>query len=161
MTHPASTDVQDVSQSLVRVLRDGWDDEATAPIRAGLRARAIADACEQFGLAAVLIDRIGRVLHAGAAATAIFDDELTVTAGHLVGSGRSINQAVQGAVTAAIGGDCGEPGSDLTADSGLTITGMPYRDASPFQLLCGVLVLSRAGTPPVAAMASLRSLLNA
>lgn len=156
---PTPTDIQQVRQSLARVLRDDQGDEATAPIRAGRRARAVADACRKLGLAVILIDRTGRVLHASAAATAMLGDGLSLAAGHLVGSSRAFNQAVQQAVTAAVSEDGDDHHAGTRTGGTVIVTGLPYRDVSPLQLLRGVLLLARRGERSGAALTSLRMLL--
>lgn len=160
-SQPAPADIQKVSRSLALVLREPDDDQATAPMRAGMRARAIADACAKLGLAAILIDATGRVLHVGPAAAALLKGDLALAAGHLVGSSRLMNRAVQRAVTAALGTTSQDEGDASPAGAGVTITGLQYRDPSPFQLLRGVLVLGRKGDRSLAGLASLQGLLAA
>lgn len=157
-SQPAPADIQKVSRSLARVLREPDDDQATAPLRAGMRARAIADACAKLGLAAILIDATGRVLHVGPAAAVLLKGDLALAAGHLVGSSRLMNRAVQRAVMAALGTSQDE-GDASPASAAVTITGLQYRDPSPFQLLRGVLVLGRKGDRLHAGLASLQGLL--
>lgn len=160
-SHLAPADIQKVSRSLSRVLRKRDDDQSAAPIKAGMRARAIADACEKLELGAVLIDATGRVLHVGAMAASMLRDDLRLASGHLVGSSRAINQAVQRAVSIAVGLS-GPDNADAGADSpAVTITGLPYRDSSPFQLLRGVLVIGRGGGQSGAGLTSLKRLLSA
>ena len=87
--------------------------------------------------------------------------DLAVAAGHLVGSSRLMNKAVQRAVTAAIGGAGRDGAKAEPAGAPITITGLRYCDPSPFQLLRGVLVLGRKGEQRQAGLAFLQDLLAA
>lgn len=156
MAEPALHNIETLHRSLSRLLQDDGADDASAPIRAGMRARAIADACETLELAAVLIDGTGRVLHVGASAAAVLGGDLDVVAGHLVGMSQKTNQAVQRAVTSVINGLAAEPGSD----DDVAVAGLPYRDPSPFQRLSGVLVLLTGGAAGPR-LAALRTMLTA
>lgn len=158
-SHLAPAHTKTTSRSRARVSRENDVDQATAPIRAGMRARAIADACGTLGLAAILIDATGRVLHVGPAAAAMLKDDLVLAAGHLVGSSRLMNRVVQRAVTAVIGTRGGDQDASFPEDSAVTVTGLQYRDPSPHQLLRGVLVLGRKGDRPHDGLASLQGLL--
>ena len=139
MAAPAHNDMQTLHRSLSRLLQEKDDDNAVGPIRAGMRARAIADACEVLGLPAVLIDGTGQALHVGVSAAAMLGGDFEIAAGHLVGTSPPINQAVQRAVTAVVNGRIGS--ADRNGSDTVTIVGLPYRDPSPFQLLRGVLVI--------------------
>lgn len=160
-SQPAPADIQKVSRSLSRVLRERDDDQATAPIKAGIRARAIADACEKLGIGAILIDATGRILHVCTMAASMLTQDLRLESGHLVGSSRAINQAVQRAVSTAVGATGPHIAAAGAVGPAVTITGLPYRDPSPFQLLRGVLVIGHGGRRLDAGVMSLQGLLSA
>lgn len=159
--HLDLTDIQKIRRSLSRVLCERDDDQATAPIKAGMRARAISDACEMLGLGAVLVDATGTVLHVGVVAASMLRDDLRVASGHLVGSSRAVNQAVQRAMATAIGMTDLDDADIGVEAAGLTITGLPYLDPSPFQLLRGVLVIGRDSEWSGVGLKSLQELLAA
>ncbi len=160
MMEPAPHDLQTLQKFLARLLQDADVHDASAPMRAGMRARAIADACETLGLAAVLIDGTGRVLHVGASAAAVLGGDLDIAAGHLVGASQHINHAVQRAVTTVINGEMADATPDPEDDDAIAIAGLPYRDPSPFQRLSGVLVIVTGGAAKPR-LAALRSMLTA
>ena len=72
------------------------------PLLAGAHARGMADALEIAGVPAVLIDSQGMVLHAGAAATALFSPALRVEYVHLVGVDAEATSAIQNLVQSAL-----------------------------------------------------------
>lgn len=137
-------------------------DDVPAPVRAGMRARAIADACDRWALPAILLDRLGRVLHVGAAAEPLLADGLAVSAGHLVSDSPAANRAVERAVAAAIGSDPSAGRQAETAgDRAVDVIGLRYHDPSPFQMLRGLLVLGRRAAEGSDEVNALRRLLAA
>lgn len=72
------------------------------PLLAGAHARGMADALELAGVAAVLIDAQGMVLHVGAAATALFGPALRVEYDHLVGVDGESTREIQNLVLEAL-----------------------------------------------------------
>lgn len=84
--------------------------DALQPLLAGAHARGMADALELAGVAAVLIDAHGMVLHAGAQAAALFGSALRVEYDHLVGADGESTRAIQILLGAALGeGDLPAP----------------------------------------------------
>ena len=73
------------------------------PLLAGAHARGMADALELAGIAAVLIDSHGMVLHAGDHARALFGAALRVEHDHLIGADGESTTAIQHLVEMALG----------------------------------------------------------
>lgn len=130
-------------------------DEVAAPIRAGMRARAIADACERLLLPAVLIDAGGRVLHVGRHAKSLLGGRVTLVAEHLVGRTPAARRAVQDAVSMALGADENAP----RASKGIAV-GLSYREVSPLQRLRGIVVLGPFDRDLRRRLTALRALLD-
>ena len=86
------TDVADV---------DGWP-EILGPMLAGARARGVADALDLVGMAAILIDGTGRVLHASGRAIRAISPLIRVLEDHLVGYDAVTNDALQELVVGAV-----------------------------------------------------------
>lgn len=129
------------SVSLRQALVLDVDPEISAPLRAGMRARAIADRCEQAGLAAVFVDASGSVLHVSSRASA----SVHVAAGHLVGRTRAENAALETALNDALATGAGGARHD---DGPSRVAGLPCRDPSSHQLLRGVLLFDAAMDHP-------------
>lgn len=69
--------------------------ESLQPLLAGAHARGMADALELAGVAAVMIDAQGMVLHAGDRARELFCGELRLEFDHLVGADAESTCALQ------------------------------------------------------------------
>lgn len=83
--------------------RDDGLSEILGPVMAGARARGVADAFEMLGLAAVLIDETGRVLHAGGRAQRALNPLVRIAEDHLVGIDAGVNDALQQVMSGVIG----------------------------------------------------------
>ena len=71
-------------------------DAATLePMLAGARARGMADAFDMMGLAFVMIDAQGMILHVSGKAKAFMGRHLAVASEHLVGAGQDETRAIQ------------------------------------------------------------------
>jgi hypothetical protein len=80
------------------------------PLLAGAHARGMADALALAGVAAVLIDAQGMVLHAGALARDLFGSDLRLDHEHLIGRTAESTRAIQTAITEALAdGDLPDP----------------------------------------------------
>lgn len=77
--------------------------DALQPLLAGAHARGMADAFELAGVAAVMIDAQGMVLHAGAPARDLFGPELRLEYDHLVSGDAESTCAIQTMIAAALG----------------------------------------------------------
>lgn len=77
--------------------------DALRPLLAGARARGMADALDLAGIAAVLIDKQGMVLHAGAAARRFFGADLALSHDHLVGGDGDSTRSIQELISEALG----------------------------------------------------------
>lgn len=77
--------------------------DAIKPLLAGAHARGMADALEIAGIAAVLIDREGMVLHAGPSARSLFCAELSLQAEHLVAANSDSTRSIQSLIADALG----------------------------------------------------------
>jgi PAS domain-containing protein len=77
--------------------------DALRPLLAGARARGMADALELAGIAAVLIDKQGMVLHAGSAARRLFGADLSLNHDHLVAGDSDSTRAIQSLISEALG----------------------------------------------------------
>ena len=100
------SDVMDDLDSLSDVL---------GPLVAGARARGVADACELLGIAAVLVDGTGRVLHAGGRAHRALSPMVRIVEDHLVGADSRCNDALQHLVARAIDASASASESDEIA----------------------------------------------
>ena len=76
--------------------------ELFGPLIAGARARGVADAFDLMGVAAVLIDATGRVLHASGRAHRALSPIVRITEGHLVGIDAGANDALQRLIAGAV-----------------------------------------------------------
>lgn len=81
------------------------DVEGLAPLLAGARARGIADAFELLGMAAILIDSSGSVLHVGEAAMQLLGADIAIVSRHIIGATKASNRALQHLVASAISGE--------------------------------------------------------
>lgn len=76
---------------------------ALQPLLAGAHARGMADAFELAGVAAVMIDAQGMVLHAGAPARALFCADLRLEYDHLISATSESTCAIQTLISEALG----------------------------------------------------------
>jgi hypothetical protein len=129
----------------------GEDFEFLAPLLAGARARGIADAFELMGIAAILLDASGTVLHVGAAAQQFLGDGVSVASRHLVGTTAAINQSLQTLIAAAVG-DTGRVADPVSIPrpgrSQLSVRAIRVPDAGKdrMQLLKAVVVIADSET---------------
>ncbi|MDB5641594.1 MAG: hypothetical protein JWN07_911 [Hyphomicrobiales bacterium] len=96
--------------------------DALQPLLAGAHARGMADAFELAGVAAVMVDAQGMVLHAGQPARELFGPDLRLEFDHLVGCDGESTCAIQSLIGEALG-DGDAPGSILLPRAGRT----PFR----------------------------------
>ena len=116
------------------------------PIMEGARARGVADACDLLGVAAVLLDRTGGVLHLTAAATSHIGTAVKLVEGHLVAADPRSNSALEHVIAAALAGD--RRADEVSWTEGVTpIRAMPFPGSSDdgAQLVKAVLLLGEAG----------------
>jgi hypothetical protein len=118
-----------------------------APLLAGARARGVADGLEWLGLAAVLLDDRGEVLHVNSGAVELMGEDLFLQAGRL----RARDGAVDAELAAAIrttlsGGAASRLAIPLGAGQGTLgarIGAIDSLEEDPFQLLRAVAILER------------------
>ncbi len=142
--HPTSADLhrggaeRDSHEDLVNVL---------GPIMAGARARGVADALDLVGIAAVLIDRSGRVLHCGPRAQNALAPLVRVVGHHLLGSDARINDQVGRFLARAVGGSSlGAAAEVIRAVDGTTRTRLrairlPAAEPEAVQLLHSIVIV--------------------
>src|ERR1700685_4850777 len=75
-----------------------------APLLAGARARGVADGFEWLGLAAILLDDRGEVLHVNRRAVALMGEDLFLSSGRLRARDEEIDGALCVAIHRALGG---------------------------------------------------------
>jgi len=116
-----------------------------APLLAGARARGVADGFEWLGLAAILLDDRGEVLHVNPRAVDLMGEELFLSSGRLRARDAEIDGALGVAIHRALGGG---PSSHIQIPSrsghgtvGARIAPMDSLDEDPFQLLRAVAIL--------------------
>ena len=144
---------------LAQALSSELPADVAGPIRAGMRARTVADACARYDLAALLIDATGRVIHVTERArTILAGGDFELVEGQLLGRDRTFNAAIVKAIGIALT-DPKVRSVEPSNDHERMITGMPFADPSPFQRLKGVLILGSSHS--VEAVAGLRSALSA
>lgn len=119
------------------------------PILAGARARGVADAFELMGVAAVLLDGAGSVLHVGGRAERALAPLVRVAGGQLIGFDAATNDLLQRVIAAAIEVDArGQAEAvvlrDLTGRDRLAIRAVRFPQAGVAgpQLLRGILVVA-------------------
>jgi hypothetical protein len=127
--------------------------DAIKPLLAGAHARGMADALEMAGIAAVLIDREGMVLHAGPSARSLFCAEFSLQAEHLVAADSDSTRSIQSLISDALGaGPQPEPIEIRRRDGGgfqLRARRVPGAADDSFQLLKVLILieeLAPAGT---------------
>ena len=124
--------------------------EMLQPLLSGARARGIADAFDLLGMAAVLIDGHGCVLHVNAAARRMMGTDLMVASRHLVGADPVANRVIETMIARTVSGvEPVAPARVARAErTGLVLTAMrlPGAAQDAAQLLKAVIVLSEAKT---------------
>jgi hypothetical protein len=144
----------------VRASQGLGDFEAMAPFLAGARARGIADAFELLGMAAILIDASGTVLHVGETATKLLGGDIAIVSRHVIGATKATNRALQHLVASAISGE-----DEVTAKpvvlpragrSPLVVRALPIPGAErdPMQLLKAVLLIAETNAETAAKAAA-------
>jgi hypothetical protein len=128
------------------------EDERLAPLLAGARARGMADAFEMLGVAAILIDQSGGVLHAGSTARQLLGADIAIVGEHLVGSTAAANRALQQLIVAALSGEGGAAAKPVVLSRkgrpSLVVRALtvPGAERDPMQLLKVIIVLTEAGS---------------
>lgn len=103
MSVQASTSRDKVSAASRASVDEAPRVDPLQPLLAGAHARGMADAFELAGIAAVMIDQQGMVLHAGAPAHDLFGPELRIEYDHLVGGTAESTTAIQALIGGALG----------------------------------------------------------
>ncbi len=113
-----------------------------APLLAGARARGVADGFEWLGIAAILLDDRGEVLHANSGAIELMGSDLYLDGGRLRARNPVADASLAGAIQDAIVNGA-ESRLAIALDSGLTarIAAMDTLDDDPYQLLRVVAIL--------------------
>ena len=126
-----------------------------APLLAGARARGVADGLEWLGLAAVLLDDRGEVLHVNCGAVELMGERLYLQSGRLRATDPHADRALEAAIRQTLAGgspsrlaipSVAAPGQE---ELYLRIAVMDNADDDPFQLLRAVAILESAGQRPV------------
>ncbi len=122
-----------------------------APLLAGSRARGVADGLEWLGVAAVLLDDRGEVLHANSGAVELMGEELFIQAGRLRARATEVDSALSDAIREAL--TSGTPTTvpiSLASGQGplaARIAAIDSLEDDPFQLLRIIAILDRSGLP--------------
>ena len=119
------------------------------PLIAGARARGIADGLELAGVAAILVDGSGMVLHAGPAARRKFGADVSLRYDHLIGHDGDSTSRIQDFIAAALSHGVGQgPGPadlEITSRDGrrlvLRARPVPGAGADTMQLLKLLIIL--------------------
>jgi len=116
-----------------------------APLLAGARARGVADGFEWLGLAAILLDDRGEVLHVNPRAVDLMGEDLFLSSGRLRARDAEIDGALGIAIHRALGGGTSSrlaiPLKSGQGTVGARIAAMDSLDDDPFQLLRAVAIL--------------------
>jgi len=116
-----------------------------APLLAGARARGVADGFEWLGLAAILLDDRGEVLHVNPRAVDLMGEDLFLSSGRLRARDAEIDGALGVAIHRALGGGSSSrlaiPLKSGQGTVGARIAAMESLDDDPFQLLRAVAIL--------------------
>lgn len=138
-------------------------DEVSGPILAGLRAQSVVACCERLGLATILLDGRGRVLHVAARADAMLAGELSIVADHLLGPDEQANRQLERLLAGPLSNRGERDGSASFApragEEPLVLTTVCVGNASPYQLLKVVLIATRGRAPGWTALRQVRSAL--
>ena len=116
-----------------------------APLLAGARARGVADGFEWLGLAAILLDDRGEVLHVNRRAVDLMGEDLFLSSGRLRARDAEIDGALGVAIHRALGGGTSSriaiPSKSGQGTVGARIAAMDSLEDDPFQLLRAVAIL--------------------
>ena len=116
-----------------------------APLLAGARARGVADGFEWLGLAAILLDDRGEVLHVNPRAVDLMGEDLFLSSGRLRARDAEIDDALGVAIHRALGGGTSShlaiPLTSGQGTVGARIAAIDSLDDDPFQLLRAVAIL--------------------
>jgi hypothetical protein len=115
-----------------------------APLLAGARARGVADGFEWLGLAAILLDDRGEVLHVNPRAIDLMGEDLFLSSGRLRARDAEVDGALGVAIHRALGGTSSHLAIPLRSGHGTVgarIAAMDSLDDDPFQLLRAVAIL--------------------
>jgi len=116
-----------------------------APLLAGARARGVADGFEWLGLAAILLDDRGEVLHVNPRAVDLMGEDLFLSSGRLRARDAEIDGALGVAIHRALGGGSSShlaiPLKSGQGTVGARIAAIDSLDDDPFQLLRAVAIL--------------------
>ena len=118
-----------------------------APLLAGARARGVADGLEWLGLAAVLLDDRGEVLHVNSGAVELMGDDLFLQGGRLRARDRAVDAELAAAIERTLSGRVASrlaiPLGSGHGELGARIGAIEALDDDPFQLLRAVAILER------------------
>jgi hypothetical protein len=142
-----SSAVSDADRTMAAV--SNLPSEVLRPLLEGARARGMADALELIGVAAVLIDAAGMVLHVGGNATARMRGLVAVASRHLVGTDPASNRALQDVVAAATAGETRTATLKTPTMEELSIRAFPMPSDwdNPYQLMKAIIVFDDAPKP--------------
>jgi hypothetical protein len=116
-----------------------------APLLAGARARGVADGFEWLGLAAILLDDRGEVLHVNPRAVDLMGEDLFLSSGRLRARDAEIDGALGVAIRRALRGGASSrlaiPLASGQGTVGARIASIDSLEDDPFQLLRAVAIL--------------------
>ena len=116
-----------------------------APLLAGARARGVADGFEWLGLAAILLDDRGEVLHVNPRAVDLMGEDLFLASGRLRARDAEIDGALGMAIHRALGRGMSSrlaiPLKSGQGTVGARIAAIDSLEDDPFQLLRAVAIL--------------------
>ena len=119
------------------------------PLLAGARARGMSDAFDMLGLAFVMIDAHGMILHVSAEARIYLGPYLAVASEHLVGAGQCETRAIQSLIGSVLR-DGASPGRIMLARGQgmrpLVLRGLPVPSPAndPCQLLKALVIVEES-----------------
>ncbi len=124
-----------------------------APLLAGARARGVADGLEWLGLAAVLLDDRGEVLHVNSGAIELLGEDLFLQAGRLRARDGVVDAELSAAIRRALSRGAASrlaiPSGSGDGALGARIGAIDSLDDDPYQLLRAVAILERQPGPSV------------
>jgi hypothetical protein len=118
-----------------------------APLLAGARARGVADGLEWLGLAAVLLDDRGEVLHVNSGAVELMGEDLFLQGGRLRARDGAVDDelaaAIRSTLNLGVSSRLAIPLASGRGELGARIGAIDSLDDDPFQLLRAVAILER------------------
>lgn len=116
-----------------------------APLLAGARARGVADGLEWLGLAAVMLDDRGEVLHVNAGAIELMGEDIYLEAGRLRARDDFLNGELNQAIFEAKATGAPSRVDSSIGQGGVSLRVAPFaaQDDDPYQLLRVVVILER------------------